>query len=116
MANPPPSDLDELPPDSAIEKLYRADRRLRARDSWGALKPEDAASDAAYARGHAHGIEEAREEGLDMARTTLFAMLERKFGEVDESVMDKIGEADHVTLREYYLRVLDAPSADAIFA
>jgi hypothetical protein len=115
MANPPFSELAHLPPELFIGNEQRSGSRLRARDSMGALRLEKAEVDAAYAQGHAHGIEEGREEGLDMARTTVLEMLERKFGEVSDEAMDQIEIAGHTRLRAYTLAILAAQTSDEVF-
>jgi flagellar biosynthesis/type III secretory pathway protein FliH len=115
MANPPFSELANPPPEFFIENEQRSSSRFRARDSMGALRLEKAEVDAAYAQGHAHGIEEGREEGLDAARTIVLELLERKFGEVSDEAMEKIEAAGHPRLRAFTLAILTAHTLDEVF-
>lgn len=104
MANPPLSDLAQLPLELLVDSGHSSGTRFRARDSMGALRGDQAALDAAYTRGHADGTEEGREEGLDIVRTTLLELLETKFGEVSEDALELIEVADHAHLRRLIVR------------
>lgn len=81
----------------------------------GALNLEKVVADASYARGHAHGIEEGRDEGLDHVRTTLLTILEVKFGDVTDDMLEKIEEADHPRLRRYTVAAATAGLLDEVF-
>jgi hypothetical protein len=115
MANPPFSELADPPEDFFVEHERGSSSRFRARDSMGALRMEKAEIDAAYARGHANGIEEGREEGLDIVRTTLFEMLEKRFGEVSEEAMHRIEQAEHSQLRGFTVATLSADTLSEVF-
>ena len=91
-----------------------ADERLRSwmreRERMGALSETEAALESAMAHGHAQGIEEARAEALDNKRTLLLAMLEAKFGEVDDATMEAIEATLPGHLDRWFLRLLEASS------
>ena len=60
--------------------------------------------------GHAQGIEEARAEALDNKRTLLLAMLEAKFGEVDDATVEAIEATLPGHLDRWFLGLLEASS------
>jgi hypothetical protein len=90
--------------------------RIRARDSMGALRPDQAAVDAALASGYARGLEEARMDALDRWRTMLMTLLEAKFGELSTESLDRIEEATEHTIERWIVAVLAADSLEAVFA
>jgi hypothetical protein len=115
MPNPPSTQFVEPSPDSSLQNDYASGPRFRARDSIGALNLENVAADVAYARGHAHGIEEGREESFDLVRTTLLTILEVKFGEVNDEMLEMIELADHPRLRRYTVAAATAEVIDDVF-
>jgi formate dehydrogenase maturation protein FdhE len=81
----------------------------------GALRPDQAAIDAALARGYARGLEEARMDALDRWRTMLMTMLEAKFGELSTESLDQIEEASEHTIERWIVAVLAAQSLQEVF-
>lgn len=103
-----------MPPHASIHPEELAE--LHKRDSLGALQPAKAELDAAVARGYAEALESSREENLDRWRTVLASMLEAKFGELDEAVMERIAEADQEQLEQWVMAVVAAAAVDQVFA
>lgn len=89
--------------------------RMRARDSMGALRPDQVAIDAALARGYARGLEEARTDALDRWRTMLMTLLEAKFGELSAESLDHIEEAKEHTIERWMLALLAAETLEEVF-
>ena len=81
----------------------------------GALRPAQAEIDAAHARGYAHGLEEARADALDQSRTLLMTLLEKRFGELGDAHLDRIGDADGGTLEKWTVAVIASSSLDEVF-
>lgn len=103
--------------DELLEEIAEGpDGRLRAwlreRDRLGALPETHAALDDAYARGYAQGVEDAQEEQLDSLRTVLFKILEARFSEIDDTAMDRIGEAQQATLTRWMSAAVSASSVE----
>jgi hypothetical protein len=92
------------------------DVRFHASDELGALHPLRAEVDAAFARGHAEGLEQAREETLDAWRTMLVALVENTFGELDEGRLDQVAAADFATVQRWMRFALKATSVEDVFA
>lgn len=88
---------------------------MRARDSMGALRPDQVAIDAALARGYARGLEEARTDALDRWRTMLMTLLEAKFGELSAESLDHIEEAKEHTIERWMLALLAAETLEEVF-
>lgn len=58
------------------------------------------------------GIQQGRQEGESLL---LFRMLERKFGQIDDEVKQKVEAADSETLLEWGENLMSAPTIDAVF-
>lgn len=82
----------------------------------GALNPYQAELDAAHATGYAAGLAEGRDEALDEFQTILSRILEGKFGELTESVLDCIAEADRITLKKWIVLAGAVENLDDLFA
>jgi len=68
-------------------------------------------------RSEAHGREEGRAEGVAAERTALLVrLLERRFGQIDDSVRARIAAASPDELLAYADRVLDARDIDSVFS
>jgi len=87
---------------------------LREIDRTGALPEQHAAIDNAYAHGHVAGLEEGRAEQLDATKTLLLALLETRFGSLDDRVLDRIDDAQLPRLQRWILAIVDAQSIDEI--
>ncbi len=83
---------------------------LRACDREGALPAAEAAVDLAYAQGYKKGIEEGRADHLDAMRTLLMRALEAKFDSIEDTVLERIGEADLKTLEHWLFDLFHADS------
>lgn len=81
----------------------------------GALNPTKAQLDEAHATGYARGLVEAREEALDDLQTILSTIVETRFGELSESVLDCIAEARRETLKKWIVAASLVDSLDEIF-
>lgn len=82
----------------------------------GALNPSIAQLDEAHATGYARGLAEAREEALDDLQTLLSRIVETRFGELSESVLDCIAEAGRETLKKWIVAACQANDLDELFA
>ena len=90
---------------------------LRKCNHQGILEEGEAALDVAFAQGYKKGIEEGRSDHLDAMRTLLLRALETKFGDLDETTLDRIGEAELTVLEHWIVDVIGAQSmADALGA
>lgn len=96
--------------------LHISHRPLRPRDSMGALNPTQAQLDEAHATGYARGLAEARDEALDDYQTILSRIIEARFGELSESVLDCIAEADRDTLKRWLVSASLVADLDELFA
>jgi len=82
----------------------------------GALNPYQAELDAAHATGYATGLAEGRDEALDDLQTLLSRILESRFGELDDSALDCIAEADIGTLKNWIISACAVEDLDDLFA
>lgn len=112
MAVPPPPRRT-----SAYQRIFEGrdgqlETWLREMDRTGALPEAHAAIDNAYASGHAAGLEEGRAEHLDATRTLLLNLLEIRFEQIDERILDQIEEAPLPRLQRWILSILEIQSLD----
>jgi hypothetical protein len=90
---------------------------LRRCNHQGILDEGAAALDVAFAQGYKKGIEEGRSDHEDASRTLLLRALEKKFGELDETTLDRIAEAELEVLERWIVDVITAQSvAEALGA
>jgi hypothetical protein len=82
----------------------------------GALRPHQAAEDAALARGYAHGYETAQAEALDRLRTLLMQLLEAKFSTLADDALDRIQEANETRLEHWILALGTACSVGELLS
>lgn len=82
----------------------------------GALNPSQAELDEAHATGYARGLTEARDEALDDYQTMLSRIIEARFGDLAEPVLDAIAEADRDTLKKWIVAASLAADLDDVFA
>lgn len=102
------------------ELILQPDGRLRTwlreRERMGVLSEAHAAIDDALARGYALGLEEARAEALDTLRTLLCALLEDRFGELDEGSMEQIEGASQSLLGRWIKALPNSSTLAQLFA
>ncbi len=90
---------------------------LRKCNRQGILDEGEAALDVAFAQGYKKGIEEGRSDHEDAMRTLLLRVLESKFGELNETTLDRIAEAELDVLEHWIVDVITARSmAEALGA
>jgi hypothetical protein len=99
-----PARTDSEAPAPRSESERRLSARLRSYDSRGALAPERADADVAYALGHARGLEEGKDAHLDSLRTVLLRVLEARGGEPDDATMDELERASPSELQDWIVR------------
>lgn len=81
----------------------------------GALNPTKAQLDEAHATGYARGLAEAREEARDDLQTLLSRVVETRFGELSDPVLDRIAEADKDTLKKWLVAAALVDTPDDLF-
>lgn len=107
------SDAHLPPRDPARQSSHRP---LRPRDSMGALNLSQVQLDEAHATGYARGLGEAREEALDDLQTILSRIIETRFFDLTEPVLDCISQADRETLKKWIVSASLVDQVDDIFA
>ena len=84
---------------------------LRKCNHQGILDEGEAALDVAFAQGYKKGIEEGRSDHADAMRTLLLRVLEKKFGDLDEAILDRIAEAELGVLEQWIVDIIGAQNA-----